>query len=43
MTSPTYRKARARIEIIPQAGHFPHLEQPEAFVERFRAFVDKAS
>ena len=33
----------ARIEIIPQAGHFPHLEQPEAFVERFRAFVDKAS
>ena len=34
---------RARLEIIPRAGHFPHWEQPEAFVERFRAFVDKPS
>jgi pimeloyl-ACP methyl ester carboxylesterase len=33
----------ARIEIIPQAGHFPHLEQPEAFAERLSAFVDKSS
>jgi pimeloyl-ACP methyl ester carboxylesterase len=24
----------ARLESIPQAGHFPHWEQPEAFVER---------
>jgi pimeloyl-ACP methyl ester carboxylesterase len=29
----------ARLEIIPQAGHFPHWEQPEAFVERLSAFV----
>ena len=33
---------RAQIEIIPQAGHFPHLEQPKAFVERLSAFVDTA-
>ena len=30
----------ARIEVIPAAGHFPHWEQPEAFVERLAAFVD---
>ncbi len=30
----------ARLEIIPQAGHFPHWEQPEQFVARVRAFVD---
>jgi pimeloyl-ACP methyl ester carboxylesterase len=29
----------ARLEIIPHAGHFPHWEQPEAFVERLSAFV----
>ncbi len=29
----------ARLETIPQAGHFPHWEQPEAFVERLLAFV----
>ena len=28
-----------RLETIPQAGHFPHWEQPEAFVERLLAFV----
>ena len=33
----------SRLEIIPQAGHFPHWEQPEAFVERLSAFVDKNS
>ena len=32
----------ARLEIIPQAGHFPHWEQPEAFVEHLSAFVDKS-
>ena len=39
-----WRKAipGARLEIIPQAGHFPHWEQPEAFVERLSAFVDKS-
>jgi len=30
----------ARLEIIPQAGHFPHWEQPEAVVERLSAFVE---
>jgi pimeloyl-ACP methyl ester carboxylesterase len=30
----------ATIDIIPKAGHFPHWEQPEAFVERLSAFVD---
>ena len=29
----------ARLETIVGAGHFPHLEQPEAFVERVRAFL----
>jgi pimeloyl-ACP methyl ester carboxylesterase len=29
----------ARLELIDGAGHFPHWEQPEAFVERLRAFV----
>jgi pimeloyl-ACP methyl ester carboxylesterase len=29
----------AQLEIIPQAGHFPHWEQPEMFVERLAAFV----
>ena len=33
----------ATMEIIPDAGHFPHWEQPEAFAERFSAFVDKNS
>ena len=32
----------ARIELISQAGHFPHWEQPEAFVERLSAFVDSS-
>jgi pimeloyl-ACP methyl ester carboxylesterase len=49
IVTPTYGEGwrhaipRARLEIIPRAGHFPHWEQPEAFVERFRVFVDKAS
>ena len=30
----------ARIEMIPNAGHFPHWEQPEAFADRLVAFVD---
>ncbi len=28
----------ARLETIDRAGHFPHLEQPDALVERVRAF-----
>jgi pimeloyl-ACP methyl ester carboxylesterase len=31
----------AQLELIRRAGHFPHWEQPEAFVERLSAFVDK--
>ena len=30
----------ARLDIIPEAGHFPHWEQPEEFVQRLSAFVD---
>jgi pimeloyl-ACP methyl ester carboxylesterase len=29
----------ARLEVIPNAGHFPHWEQPEAFVQRLVAFA----
>ena len=32
----------AQLQSIPQAGHFPHWEQPEAFVERLSDFVDKS-
>jgi pimeloyl-ACP methyl ester carboxylesterase len=37
-----YREAipGARLEIIGQAGHFPHIEQPETFVEHVRTFLD---
>ena len=30
----------ARLDVVPAAGHFPHWEQPEAFVECLSAFVD---
>jgi pimeloyl-ACP methyl ester carboxylesterase len=30
----------ARLEVITNAGHFPHWEQPERFVERVSAFID---
>jgi pimeloyl-ACP methyl ester carboxylesterase len=30
----------ARLEVIAGAGHFPHWEQPEAFVERVGAFLN---
>jgi pimeloyl-ACP methyl ester carboxylesterase len=30
----------ARLELIGGAGHFPHWEQPEAFVDRLAAFVE---
>jgi len=32
--------AGARLEVIPNAGHFPHWEQPEAFVQCVTAFVE---
>ena len=30
----------ARLEIIEQAGHWPHLEQPHTFVEHVQKFLD---
>jgi pimeloyl-ACP methyl ester carboxylesterase len=30
----------AKLEIVDEAGHLPHIEQPEAFVERVRAFIE---
>lgn len=32
--------AGAKLEIVEQAGHFPHLEQPQACAARIRAFLD---
>ena len=32
--------AGARLDVIPDAGHFPHWEQPEDFVQRLSAFAD---
>ena len=34
--------AGARLEVIANAGHFPHWEQPEELVERVCAFVGKS-
>ena len=33
----------ARFELIERAGHFPHLEQPEAFAHRVLAFAEQRS
>lgn len=30
---------RARLEVFPQAGHFPHLDQPERFAALIRSFT----
>jgi pimeloyl-ACP methyl ester carboxylesterase len=30
----------ARLDLISDAGHFPHWEQPEAFVEKLAAFLE---
>ncbi len=30
----------ARLEVIPGAGHFPHWEQPQAFVDKLAAFAE---
>jgi pimeloyl-ACP methyl ester carboxylesterase len=29
----------SRFELIERAGHYPEIEQPEAFVERVAAFL----
>jgi pimeloyl-ACP methyl ester carboxylesterase len=33
----------ARFELIERAGHFPHLEQPQAVADRIFAFVEGKS
>jgi pimeloyl-ACP methyl ester carboxylesterase len=33
----------AGLDLIADAGHFPHWEQPEAFVDRLSAFVDRTN
>lgn len=40
-----YQKAisGATLEIIDEAGHLPHIEQPEACVERIRTFVGRGA
>ena len=37
----TYRKLipGARMSVIPQAGHLPHIEQPQAFLAELRKFL----
>jgi pimeloyl-ACP methyl ester carboxylesterase len=30
---------RSRIAVIPQAGHLPHIEQPQAFLSELRNFL----
>ena len=32
----------AQLDVIDQAGHWPHVEQPEVFVERVRTFLASA-
>jgi pimeloyl-ACP methyl ester carboxylesterase len=32
----------ARIERFPNAGHFPMLEEPDAFMQKLKAFLDEA-
>lgn len=45
IVSPAYGQAYAdaipgaRFQVIPQAGHYPYLEQPEAFVQAVEAFL----
>jgi pimeloyl-ACP methyl ester carboxylesterase len=33
----------ARFEMVPTAGHFPHLDQPEEFARRIQAFTEGRS
>jgi pimeloyl-ACP methyl ester carboxylesterase len=46
IVAPTYGQAYgglipgSRLELIPEAGHHPELEQPEAFVERVARFME---
>jgi pimeloyl-ACP methyl ester carboxylesterase len=46
ITAPSYGKAYAglvagaKLAVIAQAGHYPHLEQPEAFLKELGAFLD---
>jgi len=33
----------ARFELIPEAGHFPQMEQPERLLTIVKEFVDKVT
>lgn len=33
----------ARLELIPQAGHFPHWEQPEVFADKLSVFTERSN
>jgi pimeloyl-ACP methyl ester carboxylesterase len=33
----------ARLAIVPQAGHFPHIEQPERFARVLRDFLEETT
>jgi len=33
----------SQLEVFPEAGHFPHCEAPESFVERVVAFIDSTT
>lgn len=35
--------AGSRLEVFPEAGHFPHCEAPEAFVETVLGFIDSSA
>ena len=45
IVTPRYGKAYrdlipdARLTVIPQAGHLPHIEQPQAFLQELRTFL----
>jgi pimeloyl-ACP methyl ester carboxylesterase len=45
LVTPDYGRAYSelipgtRLAIIPEAGHFPHIEQPHAFLKALNAFV----
>ena len=45
LVKPKYGRAYAKLipgakfVTIPKAGHFPHIEQPEAFMKEVRGFI----
>jgi pimeloyl-ACP methyl ester carboxylesterase len=49
IVTPDYGKAYsqlipgAQFAVIPEAGHYPHLEQPQAFMDQVRGFLQQAA